>query len=62
MRGDVNIDGTVDINDVTALINILLTGATDGVDLEAANCNLEGGVDINDVTVLINYLLKGSWP
>ena len=62
MRGDVNIDGSVDINDVTALINILLTGATDGVDLEAANCNLEGGVDINDVTVLINYLLKGSWP
>ena len=43
-------------------MTILLTGATDGVDLEAANCNLEGGVDINDVTVLINYLLKGSWP
>ncbi len=60
-RGDVNMDGDVDINDVTALIDYLLTGNTTGIDLEGANCDLFGGVDINDVTALIDYLLTGCW-
>jgi len=60
-RGDVNMDYDVDINDVTALIDYLLTGNTTGIDLEGANCDLFGGVDINDVTALIDYLLTGCW-
>ena len=60
-RGDVNMDGFVDINDVTALIAYVLTGDATGVNLEAANCNLLDGVDIDDVTSLINYVLKGDW-
>ena len=60
-RGDVDMDGFVDINDVTALIAYVLTGDATGVNLEAANCNLLDGVDIDDVTSLINYVLKGDW-
>ena len=60
-RGDVNMDNVVDINDVTALIDYLLTGNATEVDLEAANCDLDGSVDINDVTALIDYLLTGHW-
>ncbi len=60
-RGDVNMDNVVDINDVTDLIDYLLTGNATAVDLEAANCDLDGGVDINDVTELIDYLLTGQW-
>ena len=60
-RGDVDMDGFVDINDVTALIAYVLTGDATGVNLEAANCNLLDGVDIDDVTSFINYVLKGDW-
>ena len=51
----------VDINDVTALINYVLTGNATGVNMTNANCDLQGNVDINDVTALINYVLKGAW-
>ena len=54
-RGDVNGDGQVKIDDVTALINLLLAGNTSE---PAADCNLDGKVAIGDVTSLINYLLS----
>ena len=61
-RGDVNGDGNVNINDVTALVNYLLSGNASGINLEAANCNGDNGVNISDVTTLINFLLSGNWP
>ena len=61
LRGDVNNDQNVDINDVTALINYVLTGNATGVNMTNANCDLQGNVDINDVTALINFVLKGAW-
>ena len=61
-RGDVNVDGNVNISDVTALIDYLLGGDTSGILLPSADCNQDGSVDINDVTTLIDYLLNGSWP
>ena len=59
VRGDVNGDGAVNIGDVTALIDILLSGATAP---ETADCDLDGNVNIADVTALIDYLLSGNWP
>ena len=63
LRGDVNDDHEIDINDVTLLIDVVL-----GVDVEysayGADCNIEDGdgtVDINDVTALINRVLTGEW-
>ena len=60
-RGDVNGDGSVNIIDVTALINYLLGGSASDINMTAADCNQDGKVAIDDVTALINYLLGGSW-
>ena len=61
LRGDVNMDNEVNISDVTALINYLLTKNAEGIDVVAANCNLDDEVSIADVTTLINYLLSKAW-
>ena len=58
--GDADGDGDVNISDVTALIDYLLTGNTSGIDLDGADVNQDGKVNISDVTDLIDYLLKGN--
>ena len=58
VRGDVNGDEGVNISDVTALIDILLTGNEAPA---AADCNQDGDVNISDVTALIDYLLSNHW-
>ena len=65
LRGDVNDDGVVNINDVTVLINHLLSQDWESVpgqfNFDNADCDLNGTPGISDVTALINYLLKKSW-
>ena len=61
LRGDVNGDGSVNISDVTALIDYLLSGNPSGVNVTAADCNQDSSVNISDVTALIDYLLSGHW-
>lgn len=54
-RGDTNINGVVNISDVTYLINTLLT---DEVEYPyACDVNGDGAINIGDVTYLINLLL-----
>ena len=53
--GDVNGDGTVDVSDVTALINMIL--GTTPANLEVADINADGILDVTDVTALINAIL-----
>ncbi|MBR0493419.1 MAG: dockerin type I repeat-containing protein [Muribaculaceae bacterium] len=55
--GDVNMDGDVNIADVTALIDYLLNGDDSVIDLTAANVNEDDSVNISDVTHLIDMLL-----
>ena len=57
-RGDVNHDGSVDIADVTALIDYLLNGVEEAP--VEADVNGDNGVDIADVTDLIDRLLNGA--
>ena len=58
LRGDVDKSGEVSIGDVTALIDMLLSGA----DMIAeADCNQDNDMTIADVTALIDYLLSGNW-
>ena len=59
-RGDVNMDGKVNISDVTDLIDYLLSGNADGVNLWAADVDGSGNISITDVTALINNLLSGQ--
>ncbi len=59
LRGDINGDGKVNIGDVTALINLLLSG--DGeVGNGVVDVNADGVLNISDVTALINHLLSGT--
>ena len=62
LRGDVDEDGEVTITDASVLIDYLLTGDTDAINLDNADCDLDGEVAIADVTCLIDYLLSGTWP
>lgn len=58
LRGDVNKDKTVNIADVTALIDMLLNGAEM---IPEADCNKDTEMNIADVTALIDFLLSGQW-
>lgn len=58
--GDVNVDGTVNISDVTCLINYLLAGCQTSFHTQNADINNDGNITISDVTALINHLLQGS--
>ena len=62
LRGDVNDDSSVNISDVTALIDYLLSGDEIGIGLANADCNVDNTVNIADVTCLIDYLLSDRWP
>jgi surface protein len=64
LRGDVDGDTHVDINDVTKLIGVVLGTTTTGYNAAAADCDVAGGsgnIDINDVTALLNFVLNGHW-
>ena len=61
LRGNVNDDEAVDINDVTALIDYLL-GVNPDINTQNADCDLSEDLSIDDVTTLIDYLLTGVWP
>jgi hypothetical protein len=60
MKGDVNMDGQVDISDVTELINIMLGSVLCNYDPAAADYNSDWKIDITDATMLINRLLYGT--
>ncbi|MBR4829282.1 MAG: starch-binding protein [Muribaculaceae bacterium] len=61
VRGDVDDDGEVNIADVTALIDYLLSDNASGINMENADCDEDGTILIDDVTALIDFLLLGSW-
>jgi hypothetical protein len=57
VKGDVNNDGEVNIADVNALIDILLSGIDNSQG--RADVNGDGEVSIADVNTLIDMILKG---
>ena len=56
LKGDVNEDGYVDINDVVAVINQMAGTAS----WRYADVNEDGDVDINDVVAIINIMAGGA--
>ena len=58
--GDVNGDGEINISDVVVLIDYLLNGTDDGINLDAADIDTDGAITISDVTNLIDLLLTGG--
>ncbi|MBQ9555352.1 MAG: dockerin type I repeat-containing protein [Muribaculaceae bacterium] len=61
VRGDVDGDGRVNVDDLTALIDLMLSSATSQA-APGADCDGNGTVNIDDLTALIDYLLVGVWP
>ena len=61
IRGDVDGNQRVEMDDLSLLINYLLTGDASMINMESANCDLEGDVTMDDLTALINYLLTNAW-
>ena len=55
--GDVNGNFLIDMDDLSTLINYLLTGDASLIDPVGANVNETGGIDMDDLSALINYLL-----
>jgi PKD repeat protein len=61
-RGDANLDGAINILDVTNLIDWLYQGGWWPPDPICGDVNADGTINILDITYLINYLYKGGPP
>ena len=57
INGDVNNDGEVNISDINALTDYILTGNGSNINLQAADCNKDGEINISDINALINIIL-----
>ena len=64
LRGDVNDNGYVNMDDLTRLINYLVFGTPINIANSASCNNAEDTtiVNMDDLTALINYLVFNSWP
>ena len=55
--GDVNIDGEVNISDVTAIIDIILGAPADAATLARCDVNDDNEINIGDITAIIDIIL-----
>ncbi len=58
--GDVNGNGNINMDDLTALINYLVYGTMTGIDPVGANVNEVGDINMDDLTALISILVFGN--
>ena len=58
--GDVNNDGYVNLADVAALINYMLTGDGSNINMLAADVNQDSNVNVGDLSALISILLTAN--
>ena len=60
VKGDLNDDGSVDGNDVSILLDMVLSGGVSADQLEAADINNDQSVDGYDVSNLLEKALSGD--
>ena len=60
VRGDANVDGSVDVGDAVEILNTLFGGGGVAGCLEAADVNADTVVDIADPIALLAYLFSGG--
>lgn len=58
--GDVNADGEVNLADINALIDIILTGRGNEDTMARADVNADGEINVADINFLINLIMKGD--
>jgi hypothetical protein len=62
VRGDVDGNGKIQLNDVTELLDAVFQGRTHLPCLEAADVNDSGIVDLSDSIALLNFLFRAGVP
>ena len=55
-QGDVNFDGSVDVRDITTLIDHIMNSTSSST----ADVNGDGAIDVRDITVLIDLIMGGG--
>ena len=60
MKGDVNMDGVIDVTDAVVVINAYLSDDTSSISLALADMNNDGVIDITDAVAIINIYLKAE--
>ena len=58
LPGDVNDDGVIGIADITSLVDYILGGDADGINLLNADADQNGIIGISDVTQIIDIILR----
>jgi len=59
-EGDANHNGSLNVVDITYLVNFLFKGGPIYSCKDEADANDNGSVNVVDVTYLVNYLFKGG--
>ena len=62
VRGDVNQDGQVSVQDAKVLLNLIFNGGYEPLCLESADVNNDGMVLANDAIQIINFAVRGMVP
>lgn len=60
MPGDVDDDGVINVYDVAMLIDYLLSGRADGINVDNTDVNGNGITSIEDLTALVDLIIGGS--
>lgn len=58
LKGDINMDGEVDVADVTTLVDYILGKNPSPCDVDACDVNEDTKKDVSDVTTLVDIILK----
>ena len=61
VKGDADGNGTVGVEDVTDLVDFLLSADASGINMQAGDVDGNGEVTIADVADIIDYILFGEW-
>ncbi len=61
-RGDANYSQTIDIVDLTYIVDYLFKGGPFPVSLQAGDADADLSINIDDITYLVEYLFKGGPP
>ena len=59
-KGDLNNDGSIDGNDVSILLEMVLAGGVSDEQKAVADINGDNSVDGNDVSILLEMVLAGE--
>lgn len=62
VRGDVDASGSIDVADLTYLVDYLFQSGPLPSCSEEADMDADGGVNVSDLTYIVDYLFRGGPP